>query len=39
VERGEHYLDVMKPGTRKLALAYLESLLSKEDTDNKSKQG
>ncbi len=39
VERGGHYLDVMKPGTRKLALAYLESLLGKEEADNKSRQG
>jgi DNA-binding XRE family transcriptional regulator len=31
VERGEHYLDLMKPGTRKAALAYLESLLGKEE--------
>jgi transcriptional regulator with XRE-family HTH domain len=38
VERGEHYLDLMKPGTRKLALAYLESLMSKEDLDKKTKQ-
>ncbi|MGZ6347231.1 MAG: helix-turn-helix transcriptional regulator [Anaerolineales bacterium] len=30
VERGEHYLDLMKPGKRKLALAYLESLLGNE---------
>jgi DNA-binding XRE family transcriptional regulator len=38
VERGEHYLDLMKPGTRKKALAYLESLVSEEDIDNKSNQ-
>lgn len=38
VERGEHYLDLMKPGTRKLALAYMESLLGKEDLDKKSPQ-
>jgi len=31
VERGGHYLDLMKPGTRKLALAYLESLLGNEE--------
>ncbi|MGA2505612.1 MAG: helix-turn-helix domain-containing protein [Anaerolineales bacterium] len=38
VERGEHYLDLMKPGTRKQAVAYLESLLSKENTDKNTKQ-
>jgi DNA-binding XRE family transcriptional regulator len=37
-ERGGHYLNLMKPGTRKRALTYLESLVGKEDVDNKSKQ-
>ena len=39
VERGEHYLDLMKPGTRKVAIAYLESLLGKEEMEGKSKKG
>lgn len=38
VERGEHYLDLMKPDTRNLALAYLESLLSKDEPNIKSKK-
>ena len=38
VERGEHYLDLMKPRTRKLVLAYMESLLGKEERENKSEQ-